>query len=229
MSTDPSLRKQPPLVITTRTARSIFSPVPTGGKGRRSTSSISSTRPLARPQTRPLATASRARRSATGQSTRTTSTATVGLTQFALAGPAIRATGSRTRGCLRCKRTPTGRKALSALSPGSSRHSRTWQAKGFRGTNAGGIPSFSQPHNLLVVDVDGDGLKDIITGKVFYAHPPGVDPGAADPPAFYVFRLIRGAQRAVTWEPHPVDMAVGLGNEGSPQPISTAMDGWTSR
>src|SRR5260370_35519678 len=137
--------------------------------------------------------------------------------------------GSKRRGGLRSKRTPTGSKAISALSPGSSRHSRTWQAKVFRATNAGGIPSFSQPHNLLVVDVDGDGLKDIITGKVFYAHPPGVDPGAADPPVFYVFRLIRGAQGAVTWEPHLVDMEVALCKAGSPQPISTAMDGWTSR
>jgi hypothetical protein len=80
--------------------------------------------------------------------------------------------------------------------------------------NAGGIASFSQPHDLLVVDVDGDGLKDIITGKSFYAHPPGVDPGAADPPVFYVFKLIRGAQGAVTWEPHLVDMEVGLGKGG---------------
>jgi hypothetical protein len=80
--------------------------------------------------------------------------------------------------------------------------------------NAGGITSFSQPHNLLVVDVDGDGLKDIITGKVFYAHPPGVDPGAADAPVFYVFKLIRGPQGAVTWEPHLVDMEVGLGKGG---------------
>jgi len=81
-------------------------------------------------------------------------------------------------------------------------------------TNAGGIASFSQPHDLLVVDVDGDGLKDIVTGKVFYAHPPGVDPGAAEAPVFYVFKLIRGAGGAVTWEPHLVDMEVGLGKGG---------------
>jgi hypothetical protein len=80
--------------------------------------------------------------------------------------------------------------------------------------NAGGIVSFSQPHDLLLIDVDGDGLKDIITGKSFYAHPPGTDPGAADPPVFYVFKLIRGDQGAVTWEPHLVDMEVGLGKGG---------------
>jgi hypothetical protein len=77
--------------------------------------------------------------------------------------------------------------------------------------NAGGIPSFSQPHALLVADVDGDGLQDIITGKSFYAHPPGRgDPDATGTPVFYVFKLIRGAQ-GVTWEPHVVDSEVGLG------------------
>jgi len=39
-------------------------------------------------------------------------------------------------------------------------------------TNAGMIPPFSQPHALVVADIDGDGVKDIVTGKTFYAHPP---------------------------------------------------------
>jgi hypothetical protein len=79
--------------------------------------------------------------------------------------------------------------------------------------NAGGIPSFSQPHALYVADVDGDGLKDIITGKSFYAHPPGLgDPDASGAPVFYVFRLNRGT-KGVTWEPHLVDSEVGLGRQ----------------
>jgi hypothetical protein len=78
--------------------------------------------------------------------------------------------------------------------------------------NVGGIASFSQIHDLLVVDADGDGLKDIATGKTFFAHP--YDPGAADPPVFYIFKLIRGAGGAVTWEPHLVDMVEGLGKGG---------------
>jgi hypothetical protein len=77
--------------------------------------------------------------------------------------------------------------------------------------NAGGIPSFSQPHALLVADIDGDGLQDIVTGKSFYAHPPGLgDPDAAGTPVFYVFKLLRSAQ-GVVWEPHLVDSEVGLG------------------
>ena len=78
--------------------------------------------------------------------------------------------------------------------------------------NPGGIASFSQPHDLLLVDVDGDGLKDIVTGKSWYAHP--YDPGAADPAVIYVFKLIRDEQGNVSWEPHLVDKEVGLGKGG---------------
>ena len=83
-------------------------------------------------------------------------------------------------------------------------------------TNVGGIASFSQAHVLQNADVDGDGLKDMITGKVFFAHPPGVDPGAADTPVFYVFKLIRNPAMpgGATYEPHLIDMEVGLGKGG---------------
>jgi hypothetical protein len=81
-------------------------------------------------------------------------------------------------------------------------------------TNAGMIPPFSQPHAFLVADIDGDGVKDIVTGKSFYAHPPGMgDPDADGTPVFYVFRLVRGPAHAVSWEPHLVDSEVGLGRQ----------------
>ena len=84
-------------------------------------------------------------------------------------------------------------------------------------TNAGMIAPFSQPHALVVADVDGDGLEDIVTGKSFYAHPPGQgDPDADGTPVFYVFKLVRGAgggAAAVSWEPHLVDSVVGLGRQ----------------
>jgi hypothetical protein len=80
--------------------------------------------------------------------------------------------------------------------------------------NAGGIPSFSQAHALVAADMDGDGIKDIITGKTFYAHAPGVgdDPDVLGTPVMYVFKVVRGAQ-GVTWEPHLVDSEVGLGRQ----------------
>jgi FG-GAP-like repeat len=88
---------------------------------------------------------------------------------------------------------------------------------GSMATNAGMIPPFSQPHALVVADIDGDGLEDIVTGKSFYAHPPGQgDPDVDGTPVFYVFKLVRGAgggAASVTWEPHLVDSVVGLGRQ----------------
>ena len=84
---------------------------------------------------------------------------------------------------------------------------------GSMATNAGMIAPFSQPHAMWLADVDGDGVKDLITGKSFYAHPPGMgDPDADGTPVFYVFKLVRGAQ-GVTWQPHLVDSVVGLGRQ----------------
>lgn len=84
---------------------------------------------------------------------------------------------------------------------------------GSKATNAGMIEPFSQPHALVVADVDGDGISDIVTGKTFYAHPPGMgDPDADGAPVFYVFKLVRGAA-GVSWEPHLVDSEVGLGRQ----------------
>ncbi len=88
---------------------------------------------------------------------------------------------------------------------------------GSMATNAGMIAPFSQPHALVVADIDGDGLEDIVTGKSFYAHPPGQgDPDVDGTPVFYVFKLVRGAgggAAAVSWEPHLVDSVVGLGRQ----------------
>jgi hypothetical protein len=84
---------------------------------------------------------------------------------------------------------------------------------GSMATNAGMIAPFSQPHALIVADIDGDGIKDIVTGKSFYAHPPGGgDPDADGTPVFYVFKTVRGAS-GVSFEPHLVDSMVGLGRQ----------------
>ncbi len=67
---------------------------------------------------------------------------------------------------------------------------------------------FSQAHALTLADVDGDGLRDLITGKRFWAHN-GNDPGARDPAVLYWFRLER--QPNVTFVPHRVDGNGGVG------------------
>ena len=46
--------------------------------------------------------------------------------------------------------------------------------------------SFSQPHTLAWADLDGDGQKDLITGKRYYAHN-SRDPGGKEPPCLYYY------------------------------------------
>ena len=62
----------------------------------------------------------------------------------------------------------------------------------------------SQLHSLCLEDMDGDGLKDIVTGKTFLAHPYATgDAGNMDPVQFYVFKLVRTP--TVHFEPHLID------------------------
>jgi len=46
--------------------------------------------------------------------------------------------------------------------------------------------SFSQAHALAWFDIDGDGDKDLVTGKRYHAHS-GSDPGAEDRPVMYYY------------------------------------------
>ena len=77
---------------------------------------------------------------------------------------------------------------------------------------------FSQVHAVALADIDGDGLKDIVTGKRWWAHGPkgDVDPGGA--PVLYWLRLVRtpapgGGPATVSWQPHRIDDASGVGTQ----------------
>ena len=50
----------------------------------------------------------------------------------------------------------------------------------------------SQTHSLLTEDLDGDGLKDLVTGKRFWAHGPKGDPGSDEPANLYWLRASAG-------------------------------------
>jgi putative membrane-bound dehydrogenase-like protein len=69
----------------------------------------------------------------------------------------------------------------------------------------------SEPHSVVLADVDGDGLKDIVTGKTYWSHhrqSPNWDAG----PMVYWFKLTR-TNNDVQWVPHLVDDSAGIGRQ----------------
>lgn len=73
---------------------------------------------------------------------------------------------------------------------------------------------FSQLHALALVDMDGDGLKDIVTGKRRYAHGPAGDPDPKAPAVLYWFQLKRNGS-SVEYIPHLIDNDSGVGTQVS--------------
>jgi hypothetical protein len=72
---------------------------------------------------------------------------------------------------------------------------------------------FSQLHAVDLVDMDGDGLKDIVTGKRFWAHGPAGDPEPGAPAVLYWWKLVRGPGGAVDFVPQQIDTASGVGTQ----------------
>lgn len=80
------------------------------------------------------------------------------------------------------------------------------------GENRYGV-KFSELHALELVDMDGDGLKDIVTGKRFWSHGRMGDPDRNQAAVSYWFRLVRGAAGAVDFVPYRIDDASGVGTQ----------------
>jgi hypothetical protein len=71
---------------------------------------------------------------------------------------------------------------------------------------------FSQPHAFALVDMDGDGLKDVVTGKRFWAHgKDGPDPESNSAAVLYWFRLVRPAKGQADFVPYLIDDDSGVG------------------
>lgn len=68
---------------------------------------------------------------------------------------------------------------------------------------------FSQLHALEQMDVDGDGVLDLVTGKRWMAHQ-GKDPGGLQEPVLYWFRCVRVEGR-VEFVPHLIHRDSGVG------------------
>jgi hypothetical protein len=70
---------------------------------------------------------------------------------------------------------------------------------------------FSELHSVALADMDGDGLKDIVTGKTYWSHhkqAPAWDAGAV----VYWFKLARGKD-GVDWIPMKADGEAGIGRQ----------------
>lgn len=70
---------------------------------------------------------------------------------------------------------------------------------------------FSELHSVNLVDIDGDGLKDIVTGKTYYSHhqaSPMWDAGAV----VYWFKLTR-TKAGVKWLPYLANGDTGIGRQ----------------
>jgi hypothetical protein len=72
---------------------------------------------------------------------------------------------------------------------------------------------FTQPHAIDLIDMDGDGLKDIVTGKRFWAHGPQGDPEPNAPAVLYWFKLVRGPNQSVDFIPYLIDDNSGVGTQ----------------
>lgn len=70
----------------------------------------------------------------------------------------------------------------------------------------------SELHSVALADIDGDGLKDIVTGKTYYSHhkqSPLWDAGAV----VYWFQLVRYDNGATGFVPHKADDDSGIGRQ----------------
>jgi hypothetical protein len=71
--------------------------------------------------------------------------------------------------------------------------------------------AFTQPHALALADIDGDGLRDIVTGKRMWAHGPEGDIEPSADPVVYWFRLTRPADGPARYVPYEIDSNSGVG------------------
>jgi hypothetical protein len=78
--------------------------------------------------------------------------------------------------------------------------------------NAYGV-KFSEIHAIALADMDGDGLKDLVTGKRFWSHGRTGDPDRNDAAVLYWFKLARRADKTVDYIPYLIDNESGVGTQ----------------
>ena len=108
------------------------------------------------------------------------------------------------------------------VDPGSIEFKRNIIINKDRSENKYGV-EFSEMQAVTFVDIDGDGLKDIVTGKWFWSHgneikfPSGVkariDPEPNAPAVIYWFKQVRNADASVDFVPYLIDDNSGAGTQ----------------
>jgi hypothetical protein len=79
--------------------------------------------------------------------------------------------------------------------------------------------SWSQPHAITLVDLNGDGKKEVLTGKRFMAHD-GHDPGEREPLGIYWYEYKKSADgKSVEWHRHVIDYG-GRAGAGMQIPVA---------
>lgn len=73
--------------------------------------------------------------------------------------------------------------------------------------------SFTQPHAVEIVDLNGDGLPDIVTGKRKWAHGTKNDPEPMGEPVLYGFVLRRDDKGGANFRPVKIDGDSGVGTQ----------------
>ncbi len=71
---------------------------------------------------------------------------------------------------------------------------------------------FTQAHAIDLVDVNGDGVLDFVTGKRWWAHN-GRDPGGNDAAVLYWFETKQTKDGGVDFVPHQIDDDSGVGTQ----------------
>lgn len=70
--------------------------------------------------------------------------------------------------------------------------------------------SWSQAHAMTIVDLNGDGRPDLLTGKRYMAHN-GRDPGEREPLGIYWYESIRTPTGALEWVRHTIEYSTRTG------------------
>ena len=91
-----------------------------------------------------------------------------------------------------------------------------WKAHWITGAKAADNPygvAFSQAHAAQLVDIDADGVKDLVTGKRWWAHN-GNDPGGNEAAVLYWFKVMPGGKSGeAKFIPYQIDNDSGVGTQ----------------